>query len=285
MKRFSICCILFVLLAFFAKGQFIVPLTQVGSTLLYKDSKNKVPDEWRDYFVKKTRKRLESNSSFSRPPEQKASSYLKMSVLGDSYSTYKGYLSPDSNEFWYADTMKYKNDLRDVKETWWWILKENMGWSLEKNNSYSGATICNTGYNKRDFVHRSFVTRMKNIGEPDILFIFGGTNDCWAGSPIGDYKYEKWSKKDLYQFRPAFAFLINYLKKRHPKMRIINICNSDLHGAYNTSMEEICKHYQIENIQLKGIDKQHSHPSVKGMQEIVRQIECILKMDNVINGR
>lgn len=253
------------LCAFLARGQFLISTAQDTAV------------DWRQFFLKKTPKRFEGNQVFFHPSVQKVSSKLKMSILGDSYSTYKGYLSPDSNEFWYADSMKYKNNLRDVTKTWWWMLKEDMGWTLERNNSYSGATICNTGYNKRDFTHRSFVTRMKNIGEPDVLFIFGGTNDCWAGAPIGNYKYEKWSKTDLFQFRPAFAYMINYLKKKHPKMRIINICNSDLKGGYNASMEEICEHYQIENIQLSGIDKQHSHPSVVGMQEIVRQIELQIK--------
>lgn len=201
---------------------------------------------------------------------------LKVSILGDSYSTYKGHVSPSTNEIWYADSMSYKNDVHDVKQTWWWILTEGMGWKLEKNNSYSGATICNRGYNGRDFTHRSFVTRMKNIGNPDILLIFGGTNDCWAGAPIGEYKYSNWSEADLYTFRPAFAYMLDYLKKNHPQTRIINICNSDLKGAYNPSMAEICKHYKVENLQLHDIDKQHSHPSIAGMKEIAKQIKQII---------
>lgn len=201
---------------------------------------------------------------------------LKVSILGDSYSTYKGHVSPSTNEIWYADSMSYKNDVHDVKQTWWWILTEEMGWKLEKNNSYSGATICNRGYNGRDFTHRSFVTRMKNIGNPDILLIFGGTNDCWAGAPIGEYKYSNWSEADLYTFRPAFAYMLDYLKKNHPQTRIINICNSDLKGAYNPSMAEICKHYKVENLQLHDIDKQHSHPSIAGMKEIAKQIKQII---------
>lgn len=236
MKRLSIYCTLFLLFSFFANGKF--------------------------YIAEGCDNNL-----------HKQQSKLKISILGDSYSTYEGYVSPNTNEIWYADSMSYKNDVHDVKQTWWWILTEEMGFELEKNNSYSGATICNTGYNGRDFTHRSFVTRMKDIGNPDILLIFGGTNDCWAGAPIGQFQYEKWSDKDLYKFRPAFAYMLDFLKKHHPKMRIINICNSDLKGAYNPSMADICKHYQIENVQLHDIDKQHSHPSIAGMKEIAEQIK------------
>lgn len=201
----------------------------------------------------------------------------KMSILGDSYSTFKGYVTPEKNVCFYRPVSKFPNNVHDVKNTWWWILKEKMGLEMEKNNSYSGATICNTGYAKNDYSDRSFVTRMRNIGNPDILFIFGGTNDCWATAPLGDYKYEKWTKRDLYQFRPAFAFMINYLKVAHPQMRIINICNSDLDGDYNASMMEICRHYNVENIQLENIDKQYKHPSILGMQEIAKQIMLVIE--------
>ena len=33
-------------------------------------------------------------------------------------------------------------------------------------------------------------------------------------------------------------------------------------------MDEICRHYGIENIRLHDIDKQWGHPSVQGMQSI-----------------
>ena len=239
MKRISVYCTIILLVSFFTNGKFSVA------------------------------EGCDNNSHHNQPQ-------LKVSILGDSYSTYKGQVSPSTNEIWYADSMSYKNDVHDVKQTWWWILTEEMGWKLEKNNSYSGATICNRGYNGRDFTHRSFVTRMKNIGNPDILLIFGGTNDCWAGAPIGEYKYSNWSEADLYTFRPAFAYMLDYLKKNHPQTRIINICNSDLKGAYNPSMAEICKHYKVENLQLHDIDKQHSHPSIAGMKEIAKQIKQII---------
>ena len=45
-------------------------------------------------------------------------------------------------------------------------------------------------------------------------------------------------------------------------------------------MEEICRYYKIENIQLKDIDKQHSHPSILGMREIAAQIEKLVKQEN-----
>lgn len=200
------------------------------------------------------------------------SAQKKVSILGDSYSTYSGHVYPAANLCFYRDKSKFPNDVHDVRKTWWWLLNEKMGYVMVKNNSYSGATICNTGYGKNDYSDRSFVTRMTNIGEPDILFIFGGTNDCWAKSPLGEYMYEGWTKKDLYKFRPAFCYLLHNLKAKHPNMKIINICNSDLDGEYNSSMAVICKHYGVTNVQLKSIDKQYNHPSIVGMEQICKQL-------------
>lgn len=82
-----------------------------------------------------------------------------------------------------------------VRNTWWHqFIKEN-NYRLCVNNSFSGATICHTGYRSEDYSDRSFITRMKALGCPDIIFIFGATNDYWAKSPLGEYQYADWSKK------------------------------------------------------------------------------------------
>lgn len=97
-----------------------------------------------------------------------------------------------------------------VRNTWWHqFIKEN-NYRLCVNNSFSGATICHTGYRSEDYSDRSFITRMKALGCPDIIFIFGATNDYWAKSPLGEYQYADWSKKDLYSFRPAMAYMCRY---------------------------------------------------------------------------
>ena len=107
---------------------------------------------------------------------------------------------------------------------------------------------------------------------PDIILVFGGTNDSWAGAPIGVYQYDGWTKADLYSFRPAFCYLLASLKQLYPAARIYNITNSELSEEVTDSMDEICRHYGIENIRLHDIDKQWGHPSVQGMQSIDAQV-------------
>lgn len=193
---------------------------------------------------------------------------LKVSILGDSYSTYRGMI-PEGYAVFYPLN---GNDVQKVEQTWWDIFIKEHGYQLEKNNSYSGSTVCNTGYNKEDYSDRAFISRINYIGNPDILFIFGGTNDSWAGSPIGDYRYAGWTKNDLFSFRPALAYLLDGLKGLYPATRIYLILNSELKEEINESVKTIGKHYDVPVIVLHDIEKQIGHPSIKGMRAIADQL-------------
>ena len=211
-----------------------------------------------------------------------AQSSKSVSILGDSYSTFQGFVQPDSNWVWYFDPAKTMNtDVASVRETWWHQFIKKNGYRLCVNNSFSGATICHSGYKRgnpdySDFSDRSFVTRMGNLGCPDIIFIFGGTNDAWAGSPIGEYQYEGWTKENLYSFRPAMAKMLSFMIDRYPNVEIYFILNDGLQEEINESVKAVCEHYQVPCIVLKEIDKSNGHPTVKGMTQICEQIEAFI---------
>ena len=118
---------------------------------------------------------------------------------------------------------------------------------------------------------------MDKLGCPDIIFIFGATNDCWAGSPLGDYKYEGWTKEDLYTFRPAMAYLLDHMIDRYPNVEIYFLLNSGLKEEFNESVIAICNHYNIDCIELHDIDKKSGHPSIKGMEQISEQIKMFMR--------
>lgn len=211
-----------------------------------------------------------------------AQSAKSVSILGDSYSTFQGYLQPDSNAVWYWDSPDAQNtDVHSVRETWWHQFIKKNGYRLCMNNSFSGSTICNSGYKRgnpdfADYTDRSFVTRMTHLGCPDMIFIFGGTNDAWAGSPIGEYKYDGWTKEDLFSFRPALAKMLSFMIDRYLNVEIYFILNDGLQAEINESVKTICAHYQIPCVELNGIDKINGHPSVKGMSQICEQVEAFL---------
>lgn len=62
----------------------------------------------------------------------------KISILGDSYSTFYGYVTPDTNLCWYGvPGEKKENDVTQVDETWWRLFLKEYGYRLECNNSGS----------------------------------------------------------------------------------------------------------------------------------------------------
>ncbi|MCQ2244356.1 MAG: SGNH/GDSL hydrolase family protein [Bacteroidaceae bacterium] len=217
-----------------------------------------------------------------------ANAQKKVSILGDSYSTFKGHIQPDVNEPWYPQTArdkdgKLQNDVQKVEQTWWRVLLDNNKdkYVLEKNNSYSGATISCHGYKDQsgkpeDYCYRSYNTRCVNLGNPDIILIFGATNDSWAGAEVGDYQYANFTKQDLWFFRPALAQLLQNVQMYYPKAQIYYILNSELREEINESIYTLCKTYHVPVITLHDIEKQWGHPSIKGMKAIAEQVQLII---------
>ena len=121
------------------------------------------------------------------------------------------------------------------------------------------------------------ITRLTRLGSPDILLIFGGTNDSWAGAEVGSYKYENQTREDLFTYRPALAKLLSEAQSRFPNVRILYLINTGLRKEITESTIEICKHYGVEYLQLKEIGKQSGHPNIAGMKSIASQVLAVLQ--------
>ena len=192
----------------------------------------------------------------------------KVSILGDSYSTFTGYVKPETNAIWYHADKKVAG-VESVDQTWWMQVVKGVDGTLEVNNSYSGSTICTTGYGGQDATDSCFVTRAEALGKPDVILVCGGTNDAWAQSPVGQFKYGGWKPDDLKSVRPACAKMFVVLKKKYPRAKILFVLNNGLGSAIATSAVEICNHYKIPVVNIPdSCDKQNGHPTVAGMKTI-----------------
>ena len=200
---------------------------------------------------------------------------VKVSILGDSYSTFEGYVV-EGNELWYGSSPQWNrgNDVVRVWDTWWHQLIDDNGLQLEVNDSWSGSTVCTTSYNGVHRPDNAFISKMRidRLGNPDVILVFGGTNDMWAGSPLGAYQYADWTEDDLRNFRPALCYLFDQLHKHYPNALIYNIENTELRSEFYESCEVICKHYGVTRVRLHHISKQLGHPSIDGMNAIARQV-------------
>lgn len=209
-----------------------------------------------------------------------------IAILGDSYSTYKGWI-PKDYEAWYDDAGNSEpNDVTSVEQTWWWKLCHTTEeFEMITNCSYSGSTVCNTWYDGLDASNLSFVKRMhRELGDshlaPDILLVFGGTNDDWAGSPLGQEKYSDWTETDLKYFEPAFCYMLDFLKRTHPYTKIYNIVNDAISENIRDIMYRICDRFETECIVLKDIQKESRHPNQIGMEQIYQQVYAAIKREN-----
>ncbi len=197
----------------------------------------------------------------------------RIAILGDSYSTYVSWIPQG-----YAVYYDGNRILNSVNQTWWKRLIDACDCDLVINSSYSGSTICNTGYGKSDYTNISFITRMKSDipDSVDVIFVFGGTNDSWADSPIGELKYADWTTDDLKSFLPAACYLFDYLTRTFSHAKIINITNYGLSEAVTQGLSDVCNHYGVSNVVLSPIELREGHPTAKGMLSIAKQVSDFL---------
>jgi len=205
-------------------------------------------------------------------------------ILGDSYSTFEGYI-PEGNDIWYrpvySEECKDMTDVCKVEQTWWKQVLDQTNSTLVLNNSYSGTTICNTGYEGADCTEISFIGRLDKLdaqgyfskNKIDTFIIFGGTNDSWANSPVGELKYADWTKEDLFQVLPAFCYLLKRVRECVPDARVLCMINTELKEEITENFRIACDKHGVEVIAPDHISKQNGHPNIRGMREIADAVK------------
>ena len=128
-------------------------------------------------------------SGLPADPNVKPAAKKKVSIIGDSISTFKGWI-PGGYSAHYPAT---DGTLTLVNETYWYRLIHDYMESaqVEVNIAFSGSTVTNTteehyaakyGDAPNAWWHNSFSERFAacgGVGNPDIIIVHGGTND-WA---------------------------------------------------------------------------------------------------------
>lgn len=218
-----------------------------------------------------------------------------ISVLGDSISTFEGYI-PVADGVNLAHRARYpqENLLTDVNGTWWMKVINALEATLGINDSWAGSTVSNTrDVNEKDFgpnAAMASLTRIRNLGAngtPDLIFFFGGTND--AGKMVEKGKFDqnyvsvftatKWNS-----FADAYCEALRRLQYFYPNAEIIALTPSFSNGYYDNDrlsefadmIIDICSHYKIKCIDLRGSGLSFDmlpdglHPNAAGM-------ECIYK--------
>ena len=216
--------------------------------------------------------------------------YGTFAIMGDSYSSFKGYMANANAATWYPASdhnMNDTNDVENIEQTWWYKFANTYNSRLLENNSWSGSTIAYDSYSEGldDGKETSFIQRMNLITTPQLILIYGGTNDSWVAGDtkrddfLGEYKYSDFSESDFIYFRPALAYLLDKLKHKHIGAKIIFMLNSSLNNI-KESVHEICAHYEIGVCEITDIALAHSHPTDEGMTSIAEQLISFLKSND-----
>ena len=200
-------------------------------------------------------------------------------IFGDSYSTFEGYV-PEGYVIYYSTRDRAETDVRRVKETWWHGLCSEMGINLVLNDSWSGSTLCYTGYEGDCSTTSSFIFRLEKLisdgffekNEIDTVFVFGCTNDSWADAPLGEAMFSDIKREDLFKACPAICYFLGRLKEILPAANIIFIINTGLKSEICDTVKKASEYYSTHFVELYDIDKNCGHPTIKGMAEIKDQV-------------
>lgn len=202
-------------------------------------------------------------------------------IMGDSYSTFSGYI-PQGYLAYYTPDGGPGTDVNAVEQTWWHLLLSRNPSRLLLNNSWSGSTVCYTGYEGVDCSRSSsFIYRWRQLVEQgffrdnrvDTVFFFGGTNDSWAQVPLGEPAFQDPGEEALYRVLPAAGYFLNLMRQTLPEARIYCLINTELLPQLQQTMLEGCRRFGIRPVTFTHIHTGSGHPTVQGMQDIARQVQ------------
>ena len=163
-----------------------------------------------------------SSSQSSQNQTPRDLSGLKLSILGDSISTFDGYIPTDYNIFYPGS-----GDISTVEKTWWWQVMNATGMELNANASSSNTTITGDSLDTTGSAPGCSTKRMIYLtpGDdgpaPDILIVFMGTNDFLRSVELGTFTEPSPQDEGVVNnFCDAYELMIQKLNALYPNAEI-----------------------------------------------------------------
>lgn len=161
----------------------------------------------------------ESADAAAGAPEEPETG-MKLSILGDSISTFKGWI-PEGNLVFYPEN----GTVKDVAQTWWKIVLDELGLTLCANGSSSGSA--SFGYSQEaDPMYGCSDHRISQLagadGEaPDIIIVYMGTNDVLMSAAIGDNDGLQAVGEGLVgSLSDGYTMILDKIKRRYPQAQV-----------------------------------------------------------------
>lgn len=143
-----------------------------------------------------------------------------LSILGDSLSTYEGWI-PDG----YVDFFPGDGELTDISQTWWDILLKHTGLELCVNGSSAGSTCVGDSLSTDDPKYGCSDYRISDLCGggtwPDIIIVYMGANDLLTSVPIGDNEGTGIVEEGVIEnFSDAYCLMLDKLQAQYPVAQI-----------------------------------------------------------------
>lgn len=238
----------------------------------------------------------------------------KISILGDSISTFNGYSKCLYPYYWGNN-----NDVLNKDMTWWGIVAKKLGMTIECNNSVGGALVSGVATIAGN-------VRANDLGtNPDVILIYMGVNDFNTATTstdfhLGTYTGDTVFVENVWTFSTAYATMLNKVFTTYPNAKVFcmtlistegymtdngdgtftpTYANTDADGntleKYNKVIRGVARHFGAEIIETSecGITdynasehfadydattKYHIHPNARGMQKIANKVIEKLKL-------
>ena len=218
----------------------------------------------------------------------------KLSVLGDSISTYSGVSNDktNANSTIGSNAVYYpKGEIDAKEETWWWQTAEYPNMELLVNNSWSGSKVLSgNGASYQNRCVQLHDDTGDNAGEePDVIAVYMGINDYIAKTAVGEFNalsdiYAKGEYITPTTFAQAYAITIHKMQQRYKSADVFVFTlppvssNTDLAllNAYNQVIRKIAEYFDCYIVDLANVEGYEYnkytidglHPNERGMDLI-----------------
>ena len=228
---------------------------------------------------------LEVYAVITLKPKTEDYKNLKISILGDSISTFykdgsevNSYYSGD-NTFYYP---RYCSVINSYTKTWWWKVIEGLECNIGINNSWSGTCVYNWGSNTNSSamnMHR--ITTLDENGTPDIIIINMGTNDAVNNftDEIFYNAYDTMLSRIEKEFPNAYIFCFNlgysvYEGFNPVRLRYNEVINKVV-SKHNAVLVDIA--YILTEATYSEMLADRLHPNENGMNKISERAIATIK--------
>lgn len=170
-------------------------------------------------------------------PDTTTESSLKIAIIGDSISSYKGSSPSDFDGYKGAQYAVYypHGDVDHIENMWWYKVAHSLGITIDDicNCSWSGSRITGNSSSTNNAFAGCSTKRIEDLScngsNPDIVFCYISCNDWASNIPIGN-----WSTYDsipaegaISTMSEAYALMISKIKEHYPSCLVFCLTNLD----------------------------------------------------------